>query len=209
MSMFRSVSGALLLGSGFWFLQEPPPTVYVNEQNEWLSGWQSEAIGASSLPAECAFFNLSVIYDATLCSHFTIARAAGAPAQAMRRALRCAGAFGAECILSPEVGLGLPVAFLYDHETQKMRAMIAPKPVALTEAEANLSDVLPRYVRVAAPDGDGLLNTRTMLFNNSIAVEYLDGERKTLERELLTGQSAYCVQLLRIAFEPACWKALD
>ena len=94
-AMFRFASGgAFLLGSGFWFLNAPPPpTVYVNENNEMLSAWPSEAMGApSSMPPECSFFDFAVRFDATLCSHFTIARVASVPAQAMRRALRCAGA---------------------------------------------------------------------------------------------------------------------
>ena len=210
--MFRFAGGgAFLLGSGFWFLNAPPPpTVYVNENNEMLSAWPSEAMGApSSMPPECSFFDFAVRFDATLCSHFTIARVASVPAQAMRRALRCAGAYGAECILSPEVGLGLPAAFLYSHETQRMRMLIAPKPVPLSAEEANATDPAARYVRVAAPDGDGLLNTYTQLYNATVAVEYLDGERRALEREVLVDESAYCVQLLRDAFEPSCWAALD
>ncbi len=205
--MFKAASGVLLLGSGFWFSQ-PPQTVYVNENNALLSVWPSEVVG-SSLPPECSFYNSSVRFDATLCSHFTISRAAAAPAQALRRALRCAGAYGTECVLSPEVGLALPAVFLYAHATQSMRMLVAPKLVPLTERERNGTDAEPLHVRVAAPDGDGLLSTRTERFNATIAVEYLDGERRTLEREVLIGDDAFCVQTLRTAFEPACWRALD
>ena len=46
-------------------------------------------------------------------------------------------------------------------------------------------------------------------FNDSVAVEYLDGSSRVSKQRLLTGEEAYCVQLLRMAFVPACWAKLD
>ena len=59
------------------------------------------------------------------------------------------------------------------------------------------------------PDSDGITQTRTLLFNETVAVEYLDGQTKSLHSGTLVKEDAFCVQMLRRAFEPACWKALD
>ena len=195
--------GAFLLGTSFFFSNTPPPTVFVNPENDLLAAWPSEVSG-SDLPPECNFYNFSIRFDSSLCSHFTIARSAAVPAQAMRRALRCAGAFGAECLLSPEVGLAIPAVFVFDHSSQRMRMLIAPKPLI---SDANTTEF--KHVRIAAPDADGMLGTRTEQFNATIDVEYLDGESRALKRETLADDDAFCVQLLRLAFEPTCWTKLD
>ena len=197
-------AASIVLGGG-WFLSSPPPIVYVNPQNELLAPWASEAVESSLLP-ECAAYNQSVVFDGSLCSHLTINRIGSVAAHAMRRAHRCAGQWGAACVLSPEVGFSVPAAFLYDYHHARMRMIVAPKLVALdSEQQARVSQV---YVRVAPPDGDGILGTRTVTFNDSVVVEYLNDDKK-LVREQLTADDAFCVQLLRSAFDDACWHALD
>ena len=66
-----------------------------------------------------------------------------------------------------------------------------------------------RHVRVAPPDGDGLTDTTTLLMNHTIRVEYLDAASRTMVTAEFSGHRAYCVQLLRVAFEPRCWEKLD
>ena len=105
------------------------------------------------------------------------------------------------CILSPEIGLALPAAFLYDHASASMHMLVAPKLLP--------HDAESVHVRISPPDGDGVTSTRTILFNRSVEVEYLDGKTKHLVRKTMEGNDAFCVQLLRHAFEPACWAALD
>ena len=95
----------------------------------------------------------------------------------------------------------MPAAFLYDHATSSMRMLIAPKLLALESEQV--------HVRVSPPDSDGITQTRTLLFNETVAVEYLDGQTKSLHSGTLAKEEAFCVQMLRRAFEPACWKALD
>jgi len=215
--MFARATAALttLFASSRWLLDAPldgllhVPVVSVNDDDGLLSVWPSEAYGADpdAVP-ECEFFNSSVVYSASLCSMFTIARAASAPQIALERALRCSGAFGAECILSPEVGLGLPAAFLYDHAAGKVDMLIAPRLLPLLEAEREDNHV--QHVRVAPPDGDGNpFATATYTFNKTIYTEYLDGATRTMATRALRGEAAWCVQLLRDAFEPACWAKLD
>ena len=66
-----------------------------------------------------------------------------------------------------------------------------------------------RHIRVAPPDGDGVVDTRTFLLNSSVEAEYMDGDSRQLRTRVFEGEAAFCVQLLRHAFEPACWAALD
>jgi hypothetical protein len=136
-----------------------------------------------------------------MCSLFVVNRAAAAYQSASTRALRCAASYGVECVLSPEIGLAMPAAFLHDYATSSMRMLIAPK---LLQQESEQT-----HVRVSPPDSDGITQTRTLVLNKTLSVEYLDGQSKSLRAESLTMEEAFCVQLLRRAFEPACWQALD
>ena len=190
-----------LLGGGFWIADPPNPVVYVNEDNHLMAAWPSEAMSGSSLPPECAFWNQSVVFSSELCSLFVVNRAAAAYQTASNRALRCAASYGVECVLSPEIGLAMPAAFLYDYASSSMRMLIAPKLLPL-ESE-------PVHVRVSPPDSDGVTRTRTIVLNNTLSVEYLDGQTKQIHSQTLSMDEAFCVQLLRRAFEPSCWQALD
>lgn len=200
--MTSKIAGlAALLGGGLLMVDEPAPVVHVNEQNSFISTWPSESMVGSALPPECEFYNQSVVFSDEMCSLFVVNRAAAAYRTASARAMRCAASFGVECVLSPEIGLAMPSAFLYDHETSSMRMLIAPK-LTLRESEQV-------HVRVSPPDSDGITQTRTLVFNDTVHVEYLDGQSKSMVTGLLQQEEAYCVQLLRRAFQPSCWKALD
>ena len=197
----KAASLFTLLGGGLWLLDDPKPVVDVNEGSSFMSAWPSEAVVGSSLPPECNFWNQSVVFSSEMCSLFVVNRAAAAYHSASTRALRCAASYGVECVLSPEIGLAMPAAFLHDYATSSMRMLIAPKLLPL---EANQT-----HVRVSPPDSDGVTRTRTLVLNESVWVEFLDGESKSLGSEGLSGDAAFCVQLLRQAFEPSCWAALD
>ena len=192
---------ATLLGGSVWLVDLPKPVVHVNEPSSFMSAWPSEAVAGSALPPECAFWNQSVVFSSEMCSLFVVNRAAAAYPSASARAMRCAAAFGVECVLSPEIGLAMPAAFLYDHATASMRMLIAPKLLPHESTQ--------QHVRVSPPDSDGITQTRTHVLNETVRVEYLDGQSKGLGSGLLREEEAFCVQLLRLAFEPACWKALD
>lgn len=116
--------------------------------------------------------------------------------------MACAAAFGAECVLSPEIGLAIPAAFLHTNDA-RMTMLLGPRLLPL-EGEPE-----KKHVRVAPPNGDGLTDTKTFVFNSTIRVEYLDGASRSMQTKELKGPEAYCVQLLRLAFEPACWEKLD
>ena len=200
--MAAKAAGLLtLLGGGLWLVDDPPPVVYVNKDNALFDPWPSEALTGSSLPPECTFYNQSVVFSSELCSLFVVNRVAALYNAASTRAMRCAAAFGVECVLSPEIGLAMPAAFLYDHATASMKMLVAPKLLPHESAQT--------HVRVSPPDGDGITSTRTVVFNETVMVEYLDGQTKSLRTGPLALEEAFCVQLLRHAFEPACWTALD
>jgi len=207
-----SLGAALLFTGGSWFRlgdkdAAPPIVIKVNDDDALLSHWPSEDLDAPhDAPPDCVFWNRSVVYAKTLCSHFTISRAAGAPARARQRALACAGAHSTECVLSPEVGLAFPAAFVYEDDgvlggMGGMTSIIAPKLIPRASEQ--------RRVRVAPPDGDGIVDTRTFVLNASVRVEYMDGDSRQLQSRVFEGQASFCVQLLRLAFEPSCWEALD
>ena len=189
-------------GSMFWQKERDVPIVRINEHDELLSDWASETYHESDLPPDCKFWNFSIQYDASLCSHFVLSRASATPARARVRAQQCAIAHSTECVLSPEVGLALPAAFLNDHATGSINMLLAPRLAPYESPQ--------QHVRVAVPtDTSSFAPTRTFLFNTTIKVDFLDGESRNFQSTILEGEQAYCVQLLREAFEPLCWKNLD
>lgn len=205
---FGKVLTVLTGGGIFLNLDDQLPVVKINEDDSLLSHWRSEDFGASDTSPECKFWRFNVTYDATLCNHFTIGRSASSPTRAHNRAMACAAAYGTECILSPEVGLAIPAAFIMDHESKmsKMNVLLAPRILPHEDDDATIPE---QHVRVSPPDGDGLTDTKTFLFNRTIKIEYLDGRTRRMETRELSETNAYCVQLLRSAFESSCWESLD
>ena len=202
----------LLGGSGLWFNSDPQQQLAdmailkVNDDDSLLAHWQSEEFDASAEEQpECMWWKLSHTYDGTLCSHFTIGRLSTTPARARARAQSCAAARGTECVLSPEVGLAVPAAFLNDHEKGEMVMVLAPRLLPLE----NPGMARLQHVRVGPPDGDGLTDTRTFLFNTTIRAEFFDGITKKMHSREFHNSEAYCVQLLRESFEKSCWQKLD
>lgn len=203
---------AALLGGGKLFLHEFVPTnvqvVYVNDDDVLLSVWGSESLDSDVDAApECRFWDFEAQFSRTLCSHFTISRATTAPVRAATRALRCAGVAETECVLSPEVGLALPAAFLINASTGNVRPLVAPRLLPPPESDAP-PPALQR-VRASVPGADAMFGTKTFHFEKQIRVEFLDGASRRMQTVQLTGQEAYCVQLLREAYEPACWANLE
>lgn len=172
-----------------------PEIARVNEHDELLSHWDSES--DEDLPPECRWHNGSLVYESELCSHFVLSRASSSPASAFTRARRCAAQFESECVLSPEIGLAIPAAFIV--EANDLRMLIGPRLFQLDSPQ--------RLIRVADPGN--ALQTRTLVFNDTIDSEYLDGSTRKLRRERLTPPASYCVQLLRGAFTDSCWLGLD
>ena len=187
---------------------QPRPFVSdVNDNDELLSEWLSEDLYSDpGTPPECNWFNSSIVYQSQLCSHFVLSRPSSSPHQSFERARRCAAHFQTSCVLSPEIGLSIPACFFSaPGASEGMRMLIGPRILP----HPNVSSVTGKLVRVKVPGSTFGTGTRTTEFNDSINVEYLDGSSRVSRQQLLTGEEAYCVQLLRMAFVPACWSKLD
>ena len=173
-----------------------PQIARVNKDDQLLSYWESEE--DDSLEPDCQWFNASLVYESDLCNYFVLSRSSSSPATAFTRARRCAAAFQSECVLSPEIGLAIPAAFVAKGSDLEM--MIGPRLFPFSNSSQ-------RRVRVSDPANS--LHTRTHVFNTTLDVEYLDGRSRVLRRELLHPPDSFCVQLLRMAFTDSCWAALD
>ena len=177
-----------------------PPSVKVTKDGSFLADWNiDEQTGAPP----CAFFNASYQYTAGLCSHFALARMSAATQnEAIDRALACAAHYETDCIISPEVGLSVPAAFVYD-SLEGLKMVIAPKFVSLPHDHNSTVKL------VGFQDPHEKLPNTPMHFNDTINVEYLKGGDRRMKTEVMDGSAAYCVQLLRISFDNACWKEID
>ena len=149
-------------------------------------------------PPDCVWRSPDTKYASPLCNVFTVSRLASTVAtQATERAVQCAAHVDTECVLSPEIGLAIPAAFVYDH-AEGMRMIVAPRVI-------NGSD--ERGVRALDPTGERVGEETT--YNHSVQIEFLPGGSRVPATETLRGHDAYCVQLLREAFVPECWANLD
>jgi len=155
-------------------VDENRPVVYVNDENSFMSTWPSESIAGNDLPPECMFWNQSVVFSDEMCSLFVVNRAASAYSSASARAMRCAAEFGVECVLSPEIGLAMPAAFLYDYETSSMRMLIAPKLVPHESEQL--------HVRVSPPDSMALHRRGRLFSTTRFAWSTSMGRVRPLER---------------------------
>lgn len=185
-----------LTALGYIQSEVPDPVISrVNANDELLSFWPSEE--NDELPPDCNWFNGSLVYESELCSHFVLSRPSSSPAAAFDRARQCAAKFESECVLSPEIGLAIPAAFVIDSNDLKM--LIGPRLFPLESRQ--------RQIRVSDPGNT--LHTRTHTFNETIDTEYLDGYARKLRRERLGPPDSFCVQLLRVAFTDSCWRGID
>ena len=178
----------------------PPPSVKVTKDGSFLTEWK---VDEHTDAPPCSFFNASYQYTAGLCSHFALARMSAATQnEAIERALTCAAHYETDCIIAPEVGLSVPAAFVYD-QLEGLKMVIAPKIVPLSH-EHNSTVKL-----VGFQDPHEKLPNVPIHFNDTINVEYLKGGTRRMTTEVMDGPAAYCVQLLRLAFDPTCWGEID
>jgi hypothetical protein len=122
--------------------------------------------------------------------------------EALSRALSCAAFYETDCVISPEVGLSVPAAFIYDGASG-LKMVIAPK---IRELDPAYNSSV-RTVLVQDPI-DGKKHT-VLEFNDTITVEFLEGVTRSLVTQTVSGSQAYCVQLLRVAIEATCWSEID
>lgn len=181
-------------------LPEPVKVAVVPEDTVFVH-WPSEEHGeeTDTLDPECAWWNGSVTYTTTTCSHFHVSRIAPAHSKrALYRALRCAVAENTECVLAAEIGFALPAAFLYGGAGE-LRMVVAPR---LSDTADNSTST----VRVAPIEGG---TTQTLELKKEIQAEFIGESSRVPRSEVFSGQEAYCLQLLRHTYDTACWEALD
>ncbi len=196
----------MLFAAGSWFRSEEPiePTVeVVTESGGVFTTWELDKRtlwdDGNEPEPECNFNNGSVIYKTDFCSHFSLSRlASSSAAKAVDRAGRCAAAFETECILSPEIGMSIPAAFVPRGDGVGMRMIAAPRILA-SQDERNLK----------IEDITGRALPRVVAMNSTLHVEFLTGNSRVPTTEQFNGSDAYCVQLLRLSFVPECWEDLD
>lgn len=191
------VTSVLLAGQASWN-DAPPPKVRLEVNPSFLApGWDETQ-------PYCQFYNGSYQYADGLCSHFSIARMSAALQQeALSRAMDCATVHETDCVLSPEIGLSVPSAFVYD-EQEGLRMLIAPKFMPL-ESDA---DPEPSVVDVQLPQSGKKTGMRVAM-NRTVRVEYMEGGTRDIKQSTLTGSAAHCAQLLRLAFAEDCWEQID
>lgn len=177
-----------------------PPVVQVTRDGSFLSKWDEDAEGGPP----CEFYNASFQYTGALCSHFALARMGQQiQTEAFQRALSCAAYYQTDCILSPEIGLAVPAAFVYD-ENNGLKMLIAPKILELPvdRAMATKNRLIefrdPRETRYAQIE-----------MQDTVNAEYVLGGTRSIETVIFSESSAYCIQLLRLAFDASCWGEID
>ena len=177
----------------------------MDEDSVWSEGLYIEP--------NCTWWNGTVSYTSDLCSHFSLSRmASNSAGRAVERAVKCAAHYETECVISPEIGVSIPAAFIYDPEGSGMRMLIAPRIIPPPKVEGDTmgdgwANMDVRTVRIQDPEEQ--TSGRLAEFNYTIKVEYLPGGSRSPVSEVLNGSDAYCVQLLRSAFVEECWQQLD
>ena len=156
------------------------------------------------LAPDCDWWNGTYYYDLGLCNHMSVTRMPAVVAQkAVERATRCAAQGATDCVLSGEIGLNVPAAFVYDGE-RGMRMVLAPRMLPVTDVDV---DVAVKTVRLQDPEG--LHPNQLFEFNASVRVEYLRAASRKMATLELHNSDAYCMQALRRAVSPTCWAVLD
>lgn len=192
------ITSVIIAGQTAWRGGDPAPKVKLEANPSFLSlDWD---------PAQpkCQWYNASYQYTEGLCSHFSIARMGpGVQQEALTRAMDCATAHNTDCILSPEVGLTIPAAFVYDNEIG-LKMLIAPKILPLPSG----INPEPKIIDVQMP-ADGRRTGTQVVFNSSVNLEFLEGGSREVKQAVFSGPAAHCAQLLRVAFDEDCWDAIE
>ena len=181
---------------GFNLPEDIPFVSQVNMDDELMEDWDMD-VDASAAP-ECRFVDGTKVFESKLCSHFVLSRSVSTPAKAFSRALACASRFKTSCILSPEIGLAVPAAFI-----------LRPDEVLMVVAPLIMPTHSNQTVQVRIHEPSRRFSSRTVRFNTSVKASYMNGQTRRQDTSEFVGDEAHCISLLRASFSPACWKALD
>ena len=209
--LVTALFGARLLHTGDRAAPADLPTVQVNQNSQLLSEWLSETsleLGNNEpLNEECNFFNFSSLKSSLYCDAFTLARVQSRTLEiAHERAVKCSAKFDTDCILSHEIGLAVPGAFIMKRGGEiGLHAVIAPRKIS-TNNDGEPDGTL-RTVRVVNPV-DSFFSTTRAHFHDRLEVEFMSPLR-SIEKRTFTGSDAFCVELLFSSYENDCWAKLD
>ena len=141
----------------------------------------------------CDFFNFTQRFGSEFCDVFSASRISSTTMrEALTRALACMADHEVECVLGPEVGLGLPSVFLAD-AVHGAKVVVGPRFVSSDE---------PTLVRVLNPF-DSTAPT-TVELNSTVSVEFVD-ENRHVRMTSFNGSDALCLSLLKLAFVSSCF----
>lgn len=195
------IAAAALEVSGGWFWEEEKGDLNTPllQMDGALMPW-----GGESGTEQCNFWNGTYEWSLGLCSHFAISRLGHrVESEGVERAVKCAARHSTDCVLAPEIGVGLPAVFLYDSKNG-MRLLLAPR---MLEIEPMMDEMESLDVRIHDPSDESA--SRVLAMRRRVRVEFITTKSKALQVETLSGVDAFCVQLLRSAVAQSCWDALD
>ena len=160
--------------------------VQLKNDGGFLNTWDTEN--------ECNFFNATYKYENGICSHFSTGKLNIATiSESIDRAMRCAALYETDCIISPEVGLNVPAAYVYDAELG-FKMLLSPKRINEKNETVKIAVHTPLYT-----------TNPVFMFEHNITVEYTDPKHRRVVTESFVGPQSFCIQLLFEAFDDACW----
>jgi hypothetical protein len=192
----------------WWYLSEPVEegVVEVAEGGQLLTAWNQDE--NPDADPECRWWNGTFQYKLQACGTFQVTRMSRAVSYtALERARACAVRYQTECVLSAEIGLDAPAAFVYD-ELNGMEMVLAPK-ILPPQPPMQIGKNVVVNVKLQIPGNDTQATGPVFRFNRTVTVEYLSGIARTIETRTFEGIDAFCIQSLRHSVDAGCWEQLD
>ena len=140
------------------------------------------------------------IVERLACTHSTIGRlGVTVLTNTFDDARRCSKLADGGCVLTHELGLIVPGVYYYSPEKVDLVLAVAPRVINMTQDDA--------LIRIFDPSG--VRSAVTTTFFRNVAIEYTDMTRVQLDTKMLSGDAAYCVQLLRQSMSAECWNSMQ
>lgn len=124
--------------------------------------------------------------------------------RSLQRATRCAMRGSEVCVLSHEVGLELPGAFVWNTTESRMRLFLMPRTHVAKEAQVKRIALFAPGSR--ATEGDD--HATIMNLAQEVLVEHYDAWTHELRSDTVREDAAYCMQLLRSSVPEECADAM-
>ena len=125
--------------------------------------------------------------------------------RSLQRATRCAVRASEVCVLSHEVGLELPGAFVWNASESRMRLFLMPRTHVVVDARVKRVALFPPGSR-AGVYGDA--HSTILELAQEVGVEHYDAWTRQLRSDVVREDAAYCLQLLRTSVPAECADAM-